>query len=191
MENICILCKLPITKINDEHIVPYALLGDPSKTENVLISNHICLDCNNKTGKEVDSEFLNNQEIKALRLLHKDFLNKDSNPKLKLTNVINVRFDDHEIPCDLIIDKIFINSKKIVILTGHAEAARLKPNIKVRFVKHEPKIFPKARSICFFLAAANVTDSSGREVPMAIIVAPITSLSTLKVVAIFIAESTT
>lgn len=110
METICILCKHPIKKINDEHIIPKALLGDPSKTENTLISNDICIDCNKNTGKEVDSEFINNHEIIALRLLHKDFLNKDTNPKLKLSNIINVKIDGHEIPCDLFIDK---NGQKI------------------------------------------------------------------------------
>ena len=105
MVNICIFCKKSIFKTSKEHIVPEAILGDPSKTENILICKDVCKKCNSLLGQGVDSEFLNLDEVKALRLLHKDFLSKDKNPRLKISNIITLRIDNTDITCDLYIDK--------------------------------------------------------------------------------------
>ncbi len=105
MQNICIFCKKSIKEINNEHIVPEAILGDPSQTENVLVIKDVCKNCNSQMGQGVDSEFLNLDEVKALRLLHKDFLHKGKNPKLKLTNIITLIIENRKIACDLYVDK--------------------------------------------------------------------------------------
>jgi len=137
MGKICIFCKKSIIEIYDEHIVPEALLGNPNQTENALIIKNVCKECNNQMGHGVDSEFLNLDEVKALRLLHKDFLHKGKNPKLKLPNIIKLIIGDTEVVCDLYIDKTdqkIVPSKK-PIANGESRSFIIHENEISAFLK--------------------------------------------------------
>lgn len=56
----------------------------------------------------------------------------------------------------------------------NSEFINATPSISVMFVKQLPIMFPSVRSMCPFFVESILVDSSGRLVPSAIIVAPIT-----------------
>jgi hypothetical protein len=56
--------------------------------------------------------------------------------------------------------------------------SKVKPKIRVRLVKHEPMILPKANPYLRFRIDKKEIESSGKEVPTAIIVAPIRDSAT-------------
>ncbi len=80
---------------------------------------------------------------------------------------------------------------KISMAIVSGDNTKIKPKTNVRFVKQDPIIFPKPSFKCPSFEAATAVESSGREVPTAIIVAPITDLATPKLIAMFEAEFTT
>jgi hypothetical protein len=65
------------------------------------------------------------------------------------------------------------------------------PKTSVRFATLAPMAFPSARPYLFFLIACRQIDASGREVPIAIIVAPTKPSVRLNISVISIAELTT
>lgn len=79
----------------------------------------------------------------------------------------------------------------IVILISNCETANTIPKINVRFVKQLPIVSPSAKPICPFLIAEIKRENSGREVPNAITVAPMTDFAIPIISAIEEAESTT
>ena len=66
-----------------------------------------------------------------------------------------------------------------------------KPNIRQKLMIHDPIIFPSAMLWFPFIIATIEVTSSGREVPNATIVSPITFVGTFKIEEISIEDSTT
>ena len=64
--------------------------------------------------------------------------------------------------------------ENIFMFTATGESRSTMPRIRVMFVRHDPMVVPIAIVWCFVFIAVSDTESSGREVPIAIMVAPIT-----------------
>lgn len=67
-----------------------------------------------------------------------------------------------------------ISAVNTVMLMSNLEKTSTIPKINVRFVKQLPIVLPSANPIWFFLIAERNRENSGREVPNAIMVAPMT-----------------
>ena len=65
-----------------------------------------------------------------------------------------------------------IRIEKFNNLIVKVETSKTKPKTRVRSTKQEPMIFPKAKFTCLFFKATKVNESSGKEVLIAIRVAP-------------------
>ena len=76
----------------------------------------------------------------------------------------------------------------ISILNG--EAANVTPRMHVMFMKQLPTMLPSASSKCPFLTESMLVANSGRLVPNATIVAPMTTLGIFMLSAMNEAEST-
>ena len=68
--------------------------------------------------------------------------------------------------------------------------SKTEPRIKVRFARFEPIRFPNRREIFLLLRAESESDNSGREVPIAIRVAPIKDSGISNSLAMFEAKTT-
>ena len=55
---------------------------------------------------------------------------------------------------------------------ANGDTIRIIPSINVKFVRQLPMAFPKAKFTCPLFKDSKLTDNSGKEVPKAIIVAP-------------------
>lgn len=75
--------------------------------------------------------------------------------------------------------------------TEDGDTSRMNPKTRVKFVKQDPIVVPKPSLIWFSLTALSDVESSGREVPTAIIVAPMIDPAMPRIDAMFDAESTT
>ena len=75
-----------------------------------------------------------------------------------------------------------ISSEKASISTRKGAAINIMPKINVIFIKQLPTILPNARSACPFLTEPILVTNSGRLVPIATMVPPITicGIPTLK-----------
>ena len=75
-----------------------------------------------------------------------------------------------------------INLEKASMSTRKGAAINVMPKIKVMFMKALPTMLPSARSAWPFLRESRLVTNSGKLVPMATIVAPITTfgIPTLK-----------
>ena len=75
-------------------------------------------------------------------------------------------------------------------LKGVGDRRKTNPRMRVMFVRQDPAMFPIARFGCFSFTATNVVKNSGKDVPNAMIVAPIISSDIPRVLAIEDAEET-
>lgn len=94
---------------------------------------------------------------------------------------------------NIIKDVIIANSMRVEMIVKSilfSDRISTIPSIKVILVIHEPMILPKVRERYFLRTATIPTVNSGREVPRAIIVAPITDCSIPVESTIIVAEST-
>jgi len=83
-----------------------------------------------------------------------------------------------------------INFEKTTMSTLKGAATNVTPKIRVIFIKQLPTMLPSARSGCPFFIESRLVTNSGKLVPIATIVAPITTLGTPTLVARIGAAST-
>jgi hypothetical protein len=103
MINICIFCKNEIRSPSTEHLIPDSVIG--KQTESLKIKSALCKSCNNTFGHTIDSEFLNHDLIKLIRLRNKNFIQKSKVPKFKTDNRIQViDKDGYKIGFDAVAD---------------------------------------------------------------------------------------
>ena len=86
MMNTCIFCKTDYEKQSIEHIIPNVVTGKQS--ESPKLKNGICKTCNNKYGHTIDSDFLNHDLIKLIRLRNYRFTQKSKIPHFKKSKKI-------------------------------------------------------------------------------------------------------
>ncbi len=98
----CIICTNPLTEPSKEHIIPDALLKN---YDIPIFTETVCICCNSKLGRLIDSEFLNHDIVTLFRIIFKDFQKQVYDPKLKIPNFKNIEIENRNYPVDLIIDK--------------------------------------------------------------------------------------
>jgi len=77
------------------------------------------------------------------------------------------------------------------MLIEKGDTSRMNPKTRVKFVKQDPIVLPNPSLRWFSLSALSEVDNSGREVPTAIIVAPMIDPAMPRIDAMFDAEFTT
>ena len=83
-----------------------------------------------------------------------------------------------------------ISVSKMAIFMTRGDNNNEVPSTSVRLVRQEPMTLPRARLVYPFFTAVSDTDNSGREVPMAIMVAPIMDFDIFNASAMLDAELT-
>lgn len=91
-EQECIFCRRSQGNFSVEDLIPIVLMG-PAISK-VIVTDAVCEECNNYFGRTIDSNFLNSDLIKLIRLRFRRFVSPENVPKLKREGIRN--YIDHQ-----------------------------------------------------------------------------------------------